>query len=218
MKSPSIRVLAAAAVLPLALVALSPAATADHRTKPVPRSCEPPVALTETQAADLSFTRDEERMALDLYTLFAEVYENELPGRGRGGSRDGTGIFSNISDSELTHTTTVLEKLETYCLPDPAWHMDDGEYIDEHDAIQTLYDEWEEQGLTSLDEALQVGIELEQKDIDDLEALIEKVNPEDIEAVYLNLCEGSLNHWAAFSAVAGEEPPDVEGRCLPDAE
>jgi hypothetical protein len=207
-------VLAAAAVLPLTLVTLSPAATADHKSKPVPRSCVPPVALTVTQAYDLSFTRDEERMALDLYTLFAEVYENELPGHGRAGSRDGTGIFSNIDDSELTHTTTVLAKLETYCLPDPAWHMDDGEYV--VPAIQELYDEWEAQGLTSLDEALQVGIELEERDIDDLEALIAKENPADIEAVYVNLCEGSLSHWAAFSDVAGAPAPDVEGRCLPD--
>lgn len=187
MKRPRLRVLTAAVVLPLTLVPLSPTATADHKVKPVPSSCVPPIPLTATQAADLSFTRDEERMALDLYTLFADEWE--LPGRGVG--RNSVTIFSNISDSELIHTTAVLAKLKTYCLPDPAWHMDDGEYIDEHHAIQDMYDDWEAQGLTSLDEALQVGIELEQKDIDDLEALIAKENPADIEQVYVNLCEGS---------------------------
>lgn len=212
MNRKNLRVLAAAVALPLTLVAFTPSATADHKSKPVPRSCVPPVELTETQAADLSFTRDEERMALDLYTLFAEVYE--LPGRGVG--RNTVTIFSNISDSELTHTSMVLDKLGDYCLPDPAWHMDDGEYVDEHDAIQALYDDWEADGLVSLDGALHVGIELEQKDIDDLEALIAKDNPADIAQVYVNLCEGSLNHWTAFSEVAGEDPPDVEGRCLPD--
>lgn len=209
MKRPRLTVLVAAAVIPLALVTLSPAASADHKTKPVPRSCVPPVVLTATQAADLSFTRDEERMALDLYTLFADEYE--LPGRGVG--RNSVTIFSNIADSETTHTTTVLAKLKDYCLPDPAWHMDDGEYV--VPAIQDLYDAWEADGLVDVDGALQVGIELEQRDIDDLEALIAKENPADIEAVYVNLCEGSLNHWAAFSAVAGEEEPDTEGRCLP---
>ena len=212
MKRHHLRVLAAAVTLPLTLVVLSPAATADHKAKPVPRSCVPPVALTETQAADLSFTRDEERMALDLYTLFADTWE--LSGRGVG--RDSVTIFSNISDSELTHTTTVLAKLKDYCLPDPAWHMDEGEYIEEHAAIQQLYDGWEADGLVSLAGALQVGIELEQKDIEDLEALIAKDNPADIEQVYVNLCEGSLSHWAAFSEVAGEDAPEVENRCLAD--
>lgn len=200
--------LAAALLLPFTLLGVAPAA-ADHKTKPVPRSCVPPVTLTETQAADLSFTRDEERMALDLYTLFADEYE--LPGRGVG--RNAVTIFSNIADSETTHTTTVLAKLKDYCLPDPAWHMDDGEYV--VPAIQDLYDDWELQGLLDMDAALQVGIELEQRDIDDLEALIAKDNPADIEAVYVNLCEGSLSHWAAFSAVAAEDPPDTSGRCLP---
>ena len=71
-------------------------------------------------------------------------------------------------------------------------------------------------GLVSLDGALQVGIELEERDIDDLEALIAKDNPADIEQVYVNLCEGSLDHWTAFSDVAGAPPPVTEGRCLPD--
>lgn len=214
MKTSQLRVLAAALALPLALVSLSPAATADHRTKPVPRSCVPPVPLTETQAADLSFTRDEERMALDLWTLFADTYEQ--PGRGRDGSRDTLTVFSNIADSELSHTTTVLAKLKQYCLPDPAWHMEDGEYV--VPAIQELYDGWEADGLLSLEGALQVGIELEERDIDDLEALIAKDNPDDIEQVYVNLCEGSLDHWTAFSEVAGAPAPVTEGRCVPDEE
>ena len=212
MRRHGLAALAAALLLPATLLVATPPAAADHKVQNVPRSCVPPTTLTEVQAADLSFTRDEERMALDLWTLFADTYEVTVRGRSR--SPVGLTVFSNIADSELTHTTTVLAKLKQYCLPDPAWHMDDGEYVVE--AIQTLYDDWEADGLVSLEGALQVGIELEERDIDDLEALIAKDNPDDIEQVYVNLCEGSLDHWTAFSDVAGAPPPVIAGRCLPD--
>lgn len=212
MRRHGLAALAAALLLPATLLVATPPAAADHKVQNVPRSCAPPTTLTEVQAADLSFTRDEERMALDLWTLFADTYEK--PGRGRDGSRDGLTVFSNIADSELTHTTTVLDKLRQYCLPDPAWHMDDGEYVVA--AIQALYDDWEADGLVSLEGALQVGVELEMRDIEDLERLIAKDNPDDIEAVYTNLCNGSLDHLAAFSEVAGVPvPPEFEtGRCV----
>ena len=157
------------------------------------KHCVPPEDLTEEQASDLSLIRDEERMALDIYTLFSDTYEDGGPGR----QDDGTGIFGNIADSEQRHTDTVLAMLEKYCLPDPAWHMDSGEYVE--DVIQNLYDTWTEQGLESLEGALQVGVDLETRDIADLQALIDKVNPADIEQVYTNLQSGSYDHLESFS-------------------
>lgn len=144
-------------------------------------------SLTAEQAADLSFTRDEERMALDLWTLFAEEYPE-------------TEVFANIAESEQRHFDAVGDKLDQYGLPDPSEGMPPGEYV--VPAIQELYDAWEARGLTSLEEALQVGVELETRDIADLEALIAKDNPADIEQVYSNLCDGSYDHLAAFTAVA----------------
>lgn len=142
-------------------------------------------SLTAEQAADLTFSRDEERMALELWTLFDEVYD------------DRTDVFGNIADSEESHFEAIGDKLDEYGLPDPSEGMDSDEYTDP--ALQALYDDWETRGLTSLDEALQVGIELEIVDIADLEEKIAKENPADVEQVYVNLCEGSYEHLAAFT-------------------
>lgn len=144
-------------------------------------------ALTEEQAADLSFTRDEERMALDLWTLFAEEYPE-------------TATFANIAESEQQHFDTIGSMLDKYDLPDPAADMPAGEYV--VPAIQDLYDTWEAEGLESLEDALQVGIDLETRDIDDLEALIAKDQPADLEQVYSNLCDGSYDHLDAFTDAA----------------
>lgn len=145
-------------------------------------------SLTAEQATDLTFSRDEERMALELWTLFDEVYG------------DRTDVFGNIAESEQSHFDAIGEKLDQYGLPDPSEGMDSDEYTDP--AIQALYDDWEARGLTSLDEALQVGIELETVDIADLEEKIAKENPADVEQVYVNLCEGSYEHLAAFTETA----------------
>lgn len=145
-------------------------------------------SLTAEQAADLTFSRDEERMALELWTLFDEVYGEQ------------TEIFGTIAESEQSHFDAIGDKLDKYALPDPSEGMDSDEYTDP--AIQALYDEWESRGLTSLDEALQVGIELETVDIADLEEKIAKDNPADVEQVYVNLCEGSYDHLAAFTEAA----------------
>lgn len=145
-------------------------------------------ALTEEQAADLAFSRDEERMALELWTLFDEVYGHE------------TEVFDNIAESESSHFEAIGDKLEQYDVPDPSEGMDSDEYTDP--AIQALYDDWESRGLTSLEEALRVGVELETVDIADLEAKIAKDNPADVETVYTNLCDGSYSHLAAFTETA----------------
>lgn len=148
---------------------------------------EATVALTEEQVADLSFTRDEERMALDLWTLFADEYPDAA-------------TFANIAESEQQHFDTIGAALDKYDLPDPSEGMPAGEYV--VPAIQELYDTWEAEGLASLDDALQVGIDLETRDIEDLEALIAKDQPEDLEQVYTNLCDGSYDHLDAFTDAA----------------
>ena len=57
-------------------------------------------------------------------------------------------------------------------------------------------------GLESLEVALEVGIDLETRDIADLEALIAKDQPADLEQVYSNLCDGSYDHLDAFTDAA----------------
>ncbi len=140
-------------------------------------------------AADLAFAREEERMARDLYAALAQMYGGAAP-------------FANITISEQRHFDAVGRLLAGYGIADPSAGLAPGSYADE--TIQQLYDGWLEQGSESLAAAYQVGIELETRDISDLEATIAAIDAADVDAVLGRLLEGSRHHLQAFrSAAAG---------------
>jgi hypothetical protein len=145
-------------------------------------------AVTPVQQQDLQFTREEERMARDLYRLFADKY-------------DAVPVFGRISWSEQRHFDAVGNMLVRYGVPDPSAGKAAGVYADA--AIQKLYDGWKAQGLKSSDEALNAAIALETRDIADLEKLVAKDNPSDVESLYTQLLAASRHHLSAFTAVAG---------------
>ncbi|WP_165547417.1 ferritin-like domain-containing protein [Kribbella sindirgiensis] len=144
-------------------------------------------AVTPVQQQDLQFTREEERMARDLYKLFAEKYD-DLP------------VFGRISWSEQRHFDAVGNMLVRYGIEDPSAGKAAGVYSDA--AVQKLYDGWKAQGLKSSDEALNAAIALETRDIADLEKLVAKDNPSDVESLYSQLLAASRHHQSAFAAVA----------------
>lgn len=110
--------------------------------------------LTEEQAAGLVFMANEEKLAHDVYTAFAERY--------------GVPIFSNIAESEAMHQQAVTVVLERYGLEDTAIGLPAGEFSDP--MIASLYDTLIEQGSASLEEAIAVGVLIEETDIADLES------------------------------------------------
>lgn len=64
-------------------------------------------ALDATEASHLTFMREEEKLARDVYLTFAGMYPSQ-------------GVFNNIATtSEQTHTDTMRDKLVQYNLPDP---------------------------------------------------------------------------------------------------
>ncbi len=147
------------------------------------------VVAQSTVAADdavtaLAFNREEERMARDLYTLFADTYDD--------------GPFARIASSEQQHFASVGALLTTYGIDDPSAGLDAGDYADPQ--IQELYDSWKAQGLESLDAGLQVGVELEERDIADLEATLEEIDQADVQAVLSRLLAASRMHLRAFTA------------------
>lgn len=143
--------------------------------------------VTPVQQRDLQFTREEERMARDLYKLFADKYD-ALP------------VFDRISWSEQRHFDAVGNMLVRYDVQDPSAGKAAGIYADT--AIQKLYDGWKTQGLKSSDEALKAAIALETRDIADLAKLIAKNNPSDVESLYTQLLAASKHHLAAFTSIA----------------
>lgn len=165
-----------------------------------PAPVVPAAVLTATTdqdlAADLAGSREEERMARDLYTLFGQTYP-------------AAPVFDRIAASEQQHFDAVGALLTTYGVPDPSAGLPAGTYADPE--VQALYDGWKAQGLESQEAALAVGVALEQADIADLEALLAR-NPEaDVQQVFNHLLQASRHHLAAFTADDGGSACDGTG-------
>ena len=140
-------------------------------------------ALTEQESSDLQFMREEEKLAYDLYSRLHEMWGNS--------------IFSSIAISESRHTQSVLNLLNQFGIADPAAGRPAGEYSS--DTIQALYDQLLTAGSVSELAALQVGITVEETDIDDLDEAMANTTNAAILRVYSNLRKGSLNHLSSFS-------------------
>lgn len=141
--------------------------------------------LTDAEVYWLTYMREEEKLARDVYLTLYEKW--------------GSGIFANIAASELTHMNAIKKLLDKYGIADPAAGNDIGIFTEES-GLKTLYDEFIERGTDSLEEALSVGVEIEQKDILDLNNGKAASTHKDITTVYTNLMLGSLNHLAAFNS------------------
>ena len=144
--------------------------------------------LTQAEIDTLMFMREEEKMARDLYIRFNEVY---------GGT---VRVFGNISRSEQKHMDAVKGLLDAYGLEDPVKKDDVGVFTDK--GLSSQFDTLLLQGNT-LKGALEVGVIVEEQDLEDLAAAMNETDEPCIDRVYSNLLKGSTNHLAAFSRVLG---------------
>ena len=141
-----------------------------------------PASLSEDEKAALSFMREEEKLAHDLY---AALYARwNLP------------LFNNIASSEQSHTDAIAGLLQAYGLSDPA-SSQVGVFTDP--ALQKLYNDLLARGSQSVGEALKVGALVEETDILDLQVRLAKVDNLDIQQVFNNLLKGSGSHLSAFA-------------------
>ena len=137
----------------------------------------------DTRTADMAFSRDEERMARDLYTLFGQTYD--------------AAIFNRIAASEQQHFDAVGTLLTSYGITDPAVGQPAGTYANAD--VQKLYDQWKAQGLTSVQDAYAVGVALEQTDIADLQGILARNSEADAQRVFTHLLAASQHHLDAFT-------------------
>lgn len=160
-------------------------------------------ALTDGEAADLVFMREEEKLARDLYLNFEETW---------GGT-----TFALIAGSEQRHMDAILRKLAKYQLPDPAAGNPIGEFT--NDDVQALYDQLLGDGLASELAALKVGGFVEELDIlDNMEAAA-AATKEDLVRVYEALTCGSRNHLRAFAGrIVALTGLPYEAQYLPQAD
>lgn len=151
--------------------------------------------LTPAEKDGLLFMREEEKLARDVYMYCDDLYTPP--------------IFANIATSEQRHMDAILTLLDRYELEDPAAGKEPGEFTDPD--LQALYDQLIVQAAISLEDALRVGVLIEETDIADLEAHLLEVEHNDIRRVYENLLRGSQNHLAAFEALLEGKVPGPSG-------
>jgi hypothetical protein len=142
------------------------------------------VILTDDEIYWLTYMREEEKVARDVYLSMSDMWKLR--------------IFDNIAASEQTHMDTIKILLDKYNIPDPATGHETGEFTNPD--LQKLYDDLIQQGSTSKVEALKVGVIIEETDIDDLDTGITTTRQNDIRTVYNSLLKGSLNHLNAFES------------------
>ncbi len=156
----------------------------------VPFAAAAPGDLSEAEAAELAFMREEERVARDLYQAFFDMYDGARP-------------FSRIVNAEQQHYDQVGNLLVTYGIADPSAGLSAGTYSNQ--ALQELYNTWYAAGSASLEAAYQVGVDLETRDIADLEDAIAATGTDAVKVVFERLQAGSENHLTAFTnAVNGQ--------------
>ena len=138
--------------------------------------------LTQDEKNDLSFLREEEKLARDVYLYSYEKYQIE--------------IFKSISNSEQTHMNSVLSLMTKYGIPDSA-SKEIGVFNNNN--LQELYTVLIDKSKISLINALTVGAIIEDLDIDDIDHFIANSSKEDILSMYDNLTCGSKNHIRAYT-------------------
>ncbi|VGO22610.1 DUF2202 domain-containing protein [Pontiella sulfatireligans] len=158
--------------------------------------------LTDAEAADLQFMREEEKLARDVYNAMYELY--------------GQRVFSNIPRAEQHHMDAILGLINAYGLEDSI-KKKPGKF--RNTELQKLYNDLVARGAKSREEAYLVGALIEEVDIKDLEDAMRRTGKEDLLAVFDNLIGGSKRHLNAFvrnyEAVSGktyvaQKMPQVE--------
>jgi hypothetical protein len=141
------------------------------------------VALTETEAYWLTYLREEEKLARDVYLTMNDLW--------------GTQVFARIALAEQRHMDAIGNLLNKYGLPDPA-QDEIGAFTNE--ALGDLYVQLVAQGELSEPGAIMIGVAIERKDIDDLNAAVAGTDKLDLQQVYSSLLRASQTHLSAFLA------------------
>lgn len=141
--------------------------------------------LTEKEASDIIFLREEEKLARDVYLAMFDLYEAQ--------------IFANISLSEQRHMDSVKNLIDKYNLEDPV--VDDALGVFTSTVLAEIYAQLIEKGSLSLKDALEVGVMIETMDINDLQyEMLPDATRWDVLRVMTNLLAGSYNHLEAFTS------------------
>ena len=100
---------------------------------------------------------------------------------------------------------SVLSLLDKYGLTDPVTNNEAGVFANEE--LQELYNQLTDLSDTSLSKALEVGANIEDLDIKDIETFMSHTTKTDLLNVYTKLACGSRNHMRSFVSQLGFYTP-----------
>lgn len=138
--------------------------------------------LDATEAETLTFMREEEKLARDVYLELSARWDAP--------------IFQNIARSEQQHMDAMGRLVAAYGIPDPVVEDVSGVFVNTE--LQQLFNQLVAQGSDAYMEAFHVGAFIEEVDIEDLMVAIEQTDNQDVIRAYENLLRGSRNHLRAF--------------------
>ena len=141
--------------------------------------------LTDEEIGSITYIREEEKLARDVYITLYEIYPAAT-------------IFETISESEQRHMDAIQSLIAKYELTDPVEGLSVGKFYNQ--GFNDLYAELIAKGQLSYCDALEVGLTIENLDIDDIEIALNDVEARDVNRVLNNLLNGSYNHLNAFES------------------
>jgi hypothetical protein len=144
-------------------------------------------ALTDAEIGHITYIREEEKLARDVYITLYEIYPEAT-------------IFQTISESEQRHMDAIKSLIEKHGLQDPVEDDTVGKFA--NPVFTGLYKELVENGELSNCDALHDGIGIEELDIEDIEIALNDVKARDVKRVLFNLQSGSYNHLSAFTSLS----------------
>jgi hypothetical protein len=155
---------------------------AEATTQPKAPVVEKGIAKADETETQLVYLIEEEKLAHDVYTKMFELW--------------GARVFGNILQSEETHQSQVLTVMQTRDIEDQR-SSKVGVFV--NDELQALYNELIAKGSKSAVDAYEVGVAIEELDIDDLTKMLATAKDADVIAMMENLRMGSENHLRAFN-------------------
>lgn len=132
--------------------------------------------------AQLLYLIEEEKLAHDVYEAMYALW--------------GARVFGNILQSEESHQSQVLVVMQARNISDPR-SATSGVFV--NNELQALYTQLVAKGSKSALDAYQVGVAIEELDIDDLTKMLATARDADVIAMMENLRRGSENHLRAFN-------------------
>jgi len=138
-------------------------------------------ALSDSEAAILTYMREEEKLARDIYLAMYDRWSAV--------------VFSNIAVSEQQHMDTMKKMLDKYSLPDPSLDVPG---LFTNSDLQSKYNQLLDSGSQSYVDGLYVGATIEEIDMVDIQHAIDITTHLDVITAYQSLLEGSKNHLRAY--------------------